>query len=99
MKDFARGFYRTKAWKDIRELAMARDSRLCQDCLIHGRITPAEEVHHIKELTPQNINDPEIALNLSNLVCLCRECHKARHKPQFERYTVDEFGRIRTRGD
>lgn len=75
---------------------MARDAWLCQDCLKRGRYTPAEEVHHIRELTPDNINDPSITLNPDNLVSLCRECHKQRHGARERRYKVDEFGRVTT---
>ena len=97
MKDFARTFYHSKAWKAVREAAVSRDGGLCRDCLQKGLYRPAEEVHHIEPLTPQNISDPRIALSLDNLVSLCRECHKARHRPELDRYTVDEYGRIRAR--
>lgn len=95
MKEFAKGFYRTKAWQSVRNFVMSRDGRLCQDCLAKGKITAAEEVHHIIELTPDNINDPSVALNPDNLVSLCRECHKLRHGAHERRYTVDEFGRVK----
>lgn len=94
MRDFARGFYRTKTWQAAREAAMSRDGRLCVDCLKRGLYVPAEEVHHIIPLSPENINDPAITTGLDNLVSLCRECHKRRHKPEPERYKVDEYGRV-----
>lgn len=94
MRDFSRGFYRTKQWQAAREAAMQRDGRLCVDCLKKGIYTPAEEVHHVIPLTPQNISDPAITTGLDNLVSLCRECHKHRHKPEPERYRVDEYGRV-----
>ena len=94
MKPFAKGFYKSKAWKDIREFVMSRDARLCQDCLKQGKITTAEEVHHIVEITQDNIKDPNITLNPDNLVSLCRECHAARHGARPRRYTVDEMGRV-----
>lgn len=75
---------------------MHRDSFLCQDCLSEGRYTPAEEVHHIEPLTPENINSPSVSLNPDNLISLCRECHKKRHgAKQNDRYEVDELGRVR----
>ena len=96
MKEWAVSFYKSQAWKSIRQTAITRDAYLCQDCLAKGRYTPAEEVHHITELTPQNITDPEISLNLSNLVSLCRECHRARHeKREPRRFSVDEFGHVK----
>lgn len=66
---------------------------LCEDCYKKGKITPAEEVHHIRFLTPQNINDPNVTLNWKNLVALCRECHRRRHGNQ-KRYKIDEWGRV-----
>lgn len=94
MKEWAREFYKSQAWKTIRQTAISRDKYLCVDCLAKGRYTPAEEVHHITELTPGNIGDPAVSLNLDNLVSLCRECHRARHTGKEPRYTVDEMGRV-----
>ena len=97
VKDFARGFYKSKAWQRVRDNTMKRDAWLCQDCLARGVYTPAEEVHHIQELTADNINDPEVSLNMANLVSLCRECHRQRHTGTVKRFTVDEFGRVSTK--
>lgn len=74
---------------------MRQAQGLCQDCLKEGKITPAEEVHHIIPLTVNNIHDPQITLNADNLIALCRECHRKRHGARKRRYEVDEFGRIR----
>ena len=74
---------------------MKKAKGLCEDCLKQGKITPAEEVHHIKELNPMNISDPCITLSYSNLVALCRSCHRKRHGHyEDRRYTIDEFGRV-----
>jgi 5-methylcytosine-specific restriction endonuclease McrA len=58
----------------------------------------AEEVHHIIELTPENINDPSIALNLDNLMCLCHNCHTRETKGSTgdagEGYVFDENGQL-----
>ena len=96
MQEWAKEFYSSGAWKKVRELAKQRDHYLCVDCLRAGKITPAEEVHHIIQLNPQNIHDPNITLRLDNLKSLCRECHK-RYDPKRvpRRYKVDEFGRVR----
>lgn len=93
---FSSRFYSSIEWQTVREMAIRRDFYLCQDCLKKNLITPAEEVHHIIKLTPDNINDPEIALNLDNLVSLCKDCHAARHS-QPKRYKLDEFGRVEIR--
>lgn len=100
MKEWAKAFYKSQAWKVCRDGIWRRDGGLCQDCWRRGVLTPAEEVHHIKPLTPLNIRDPEISLNPSNLISLCRECHRARHAGEtektktHERYTVDEAGNV-----
>ena len=94
MKEWARFFYNSQQWHNMRNYVMKRDAYLCQDCLAKGKQTPAEEVHHITPLNPQNIMDPSVTLNENNLVALCRECHKARHGAKQKRYTVDEFGHV-----
>lgn len=97
MKDWAKWFYSSQQWQNCREYVKKRDSYLCQDCLAKGLIVPAEEVHHIIPLTPENIMDPSVTLNENNLISLCRECHKARHGQSDEpkRYVIDEAGRVR----
>lgn len=113
MRDFANNFYGRIAWKEIRDATMRRDHWLCQDCLQKGMFVPAEEVHHIIPLTPENINDVRITLNQNNLISLCRECHKQRHIAMAEsngkaqnlgekrkrRYSVDAFGFVTVRSD
>lgn len=100
MKDFAKDFYFSTSWKGMREYIKKRDQYLCQDCLKKGLFVPAEEVHHIKPLTPQNINDVSITLSEDNLISLCRECHRRRHnQDNGKRYKVDEFGRVTIKDD
>lgn len=99
MRDFAKKFYKSKAWQNVREFVIQRDKNLCVDCMKRGKVTPAEEVHHVIELTPDNIGDPSISLSADNLVSLCRECHKARHGSHDhgsgeKRYKIDERGRV-----
>ena len=69
-KDFAKAFYNSRAWKDCRQQVLRRDLYTCAYC--YGR---AQEVHHVIELTPQNISDAGIALNPDNLISLCHDCH------------------------
>ena len=69
-KPFARSFYASKAWRAARQQALRRDSYTC--CMCGGHAT---DVHHIIGLTPENISDPRIALNVDNLQSLCWLCH------------------------
>jgi len=78
-KEFARSFYSSKAWQDCRNEYAKRRHYLCEDCLRRGIYKPGVIVHHIEELTPFNITNPEIALGFDNLELLCRECHLREH--------------------
>lgn len=78
-KEFARSFYSSKAWQDCRNEYAKRRHHLCEDCLRRGIYKPGVIVHHIEELTPFNITNPEIALGFDNLELLCRECHLREH--------------------
>jgi len=97
MKDFATSFYKSKAWKNCRDSYMESVSNLCEDCLAKGLYTKAEIAHHVIPLTPENIEDPAIALSWSNLRAVCRECHAAAHGARDRRYTVDQSGRVTVR--
>lgn len=92
-KAWAKRFYSSKAWLNCRKQALRRDLYTCADC--DGR---AEEVHHVIELTPENINDASIALNPDNLVALCHSCHDKITKgftgDVFEGYVFDGDGNV-----
>ena len=94
MKSYSEAFYKSKAWQNCRNSYMKSVGHLCEDCLKQGKIVPAEEVHHIVWLNESNIHDPNVTLNWSNLVALCREHHRQRHGARQTRYTVDAFGRV-----
>ena len=97
MKDFAKRFYKSKAWQQCRAAYIKSVGGLCERCLEQGRYTPATLVHHRIEITPNNINDPNITLNWGNLQAVCRDCHAEAHTNRVVRYTVDELGRISAR--
>lgn len=74
-REFSKSFYNSKEWQKVRSYILKRDNYLCTKC---GN--PAEEVHHIEHLTPDNITNPHVTLNPDNLTSLCRDCHFAEHK-------------------
>ena len=74
-KPFSNKFYHSAAWQHTREMILARDYYICQEC---GKAN-CTTVHHINELTPGNINDPRITLNPDNLETICRDCHDKIH--------------------
>lgn len=79
-KSFAKSFYQSKQWKTVRDWYVSErtkmDGGLCECC----HTEPGVEVHHIKPLTPENINDQDITLNPDNLMFLCKFCHFEKHK-------------------
>lgn len=94
MKDFAKEFYNSKAWKDTRESYKRFRGGLCEICWAEGIVKAGEIVHHKTELTPQNIDNIDIALGYDNLQLVCRECHAHIHDRRQRRYTIDELGRV-----
>lgn len=94
MKPYAAAFYSSTAWKRCREAYRERVGGLCEECLRRGIYTPAEIIHHIVEITPENVNDPAVTLNFDNLRAVCRECHAKEHGARPRRYKVDAIGRV-----
>ena len=94
MKDYAKSFYKSRAWQHCRDAYAKSQAGLCERCLKEGKIVPGEIVHHKVYISPENINNPEITLNWNNLELVCRECHEREHKGLKNRFAVDEFGRV-----
>ncbi|WP_090411891.1 HNH endonuclease [Eubacterium callanderi] len=59
-----------RAWKRIRDRYIAAHP-LCEKCKRQGKLTPANEVHHILPLARGGTHDR------SNLMALCTPCHSA----------------------
>ena len=55
-------------WLRIRARQLA-EQPLCEECARSGRLTPAQEVHHIIPLVSGGMNDK------ANLMSLCKRCH------------------------
>lgn len=88
MKEYAKKFYKSKAWVKCRNAYFNSQNGICELC---GKI--GEEVHHKQYLTAENIHDVNITLAWENLQLLCRTCHCEIHKKQYAMY------RARTRKD
>ena len=57
-----------RAWKKLRVRFFLKHP-LCEHCKNEGRLTAAEEVHHVLPLANGGTNDE------SNLMALCKSCH------------------------
>ena len=97
-QDWAKWFYtsRSSPWPKCRDDYADSVGGLCEKCLRKGIVRAGVIVHHKVHLTPENIHDPNIALNWDNLELLCWKCHAEEHpKGHPKRYRVDEFGRVK----
>ena len=74
-------YYNSKAWKHLRH-AYINAHPLCEECIIHGRSTPAVHVHHKIEFLRGDTEDDRwrLLLDLNNLQSLCLKCHHKAHK-------------------
>lgn len=93
MKEFARAFYKSQAWRQCRNAYAKTAGGLCERCLSKGLCSPGEIVHHKTELTPDNIDNPAVTLAWDNLQLVCRNCHAELHGAE-KRYRVDALGRV-----
>lgn len=75
-----KSFYKTAVWINKREDILKRDNYECQRCKKLGKLTIDQdvilEIHHIKHLEDY----PELALEDSNLITVCKSCHNFYHK-------------------
>lgn len=79
MKQYAKKFYLSKAWKECRDSYFQAKHGLCERCGGLGDI-----VHHKKYINPDNINDIDITLSWGNLELLCQNCHNKEHFAKYE---------------
>lgn len=90
MKEYARRFYLSDAWRSTRDAYFKARCGLCERCGAAGDI-----VHHRQYITPKNIRDPRVTLAWSNLELLCQDCHNKEHSiKRNERYSIDANGNI-----
>ncbi len=89
MKEYAREFYTSAAWRSCSKSYMQSQNYICERC---GGV--AEICHHKTHLTPENINDPAIALSWSNLEALCMDCHNREHMARQSKVFFSESGDV-----
>ena len=95
LKEYAENFYTGTKWKNCRAAYIktreAIDGGMCERC----KIVPGYIVHHKEYITPDNINNPDVTLNLNNLEYLCLDCHNKEHMTkQDKRYVFGQNGEI-----
>ena len=94
-------FYVSWAWRKCRTAYAKSKGNLCERCLARGIIEAGSkeqplETHHKIPLTDENINNPNITLNWSNLELLCKSCHdQEREQQRGRRWSVSQDGSVR----
>ncbi|MDE3838650.1 HNH endonuclease [Bacillus methanolicus] len=68
-------FYKSKAWKELREYVYRKQYGLCQRCLKRNEFVRGDIVHHIIEIK----DDWDKRLDEDNLEVLCHKCHNRIH--------------------
>jgi len=73
-------FYASDAWRNFRLMVIAERGLICQHC--DERVARADQVtlHHIIELTLDNVIDAMISLNPDNVLLVHHSCHNTIHK-------------------
>ena len=74
MREFAKAFYKSRAWKETSRAYMESKNYICERCGGAALIC-----HHRKYLSPENIWNPAVSLDWNNLECLCQDCHNKEH--------------------
>lgn len=68
-------FYKSRTWQKKRNEIVNRDNNECERCKGKGKYSKAECVHHIVPVK----ENPYLALEESNLISLCNDCHNLEH--------------------
>lgn len=78
--------YNTKQWKKLRNWYIMQHP-CCENCLRHGLVIPATQVHHKKIINSGQTLDEmkSIAYDSEVLQSLCSSCHSKMHRIARER--------------
>jgi len=88
-----KSFYAHESWQQFRAAIIAERGPVCQKCKMVIANSSDCILHHIKELTPENVRDYNISLNPENILIVCHGCHDKEHnrfgyKPEHNVYIV-----------
>jgi 5-methylcytosine-specific restriction endonuclease McrA len=90
-------FYHSQAWRRLSRAFLMSRNYICEVC---GK--PAEIAHHKQHITPENIGNSAVTLNVDNLQALCIPCHNTIHYSTggaiVKGLCFDENGDLRKKG-
>jgi 5-methylcytosine-specific restriction protein A len=73
-------YYNSRSWRYLRKFYYDTHP-LCEECLKHNVIRPAEEIHHKRPFLTGKSEEERwsLLLDTNNLYALCRSCHDKLH--------------------
>ncbi len=74
-----KSFYASEEWQRFRLVIINERGLWCQHCGQLVTKTSELTLHHIIELTPENVCDATISLNPDNILLVCHDCHNKLH--------------------
>ena len=81
MRKLRQKAYQNRHWRKLRDTYL-REHPICAECLKHGKVTPAEDVHHIKSPFRGGEINYNMLLDYHNLESVCKDCHGEIHAAQ-----------------
>lgn len=77
---WAMKLYQSREWRELRQAIIQERGLRCEQCgrLVHTASDLTAD--HIRELTPETVQDADIALNQDNVQLLCADCHNRKHQ-------------------
>lgn len=81
MRKIRQKAYQNKNWRKMRDTYL-KEHPICEECLKKGKVTPAEDVHHVKSPFRGGDVNYNMLLDYHNLESVCRECHGNIHASQ-----------------
>lgn len=78
---WAASFYKSETWQAFRRALIQQRGTVCPICHRDFMTDTSKLIaHHIHELTPETVNDANVALNPDNVEIICFDCHNKEHK-------------------
>lgn len=81
MRELRRKAYNSTQWRKLRDVYI-KQNPLCQECLNKGKVTPAEDIHHINSPFRGGEINWHLFLDYDNLEGLCKQCHSEHHNKE-----------------
>ena len=90
MRELRKRAYQNTAWRKLRDTYM-HEHPICEECLKKGKVTPAEDIHHIQSPFKYGEINWSLLVDKDNLMALCKECHGNIHASQQGHISAEEI--------